>query len=122
MEVARQVESLHMSREETNEQRRVARHHGRREIRTCAGSGERSVEFRPLLRSREDQRATAEARLAGSGAGRHAVTIERVRGDPSRHQDHRHARAGVRSAARQVKALDVRTAIGRLEGPQPAPV
>ena len=107
--------------EQTNEPRRAAHHDGRREIRTVRRFRRAEFALRPLS-VEETSGAAAETASAGSVAARHAVAIERVRGDPSGHQDHGHARTGVGSATRQVKALDVRTAIGRLEGPQPAPV
>ena len=110
-----------MPREETNEPGRAARNHGRGEIRQVSRFRRGEFDFRSLGLA-EEGTSTAERRFAGSRAACHAVAIECVRGDPSRHQDHGHPRTGVGSAARQVKAFYVRTAIGRLEGPQPAPV
>ena len=83
----------------------------------AASDGRVSISVRPGRIGDGSRHATA-----GSRGACDAVTIERIGGDPSRHQDHRHARTGMRSATREVKALHVRTAIGRLERPQPAPV
>ena len=45
-----------------------------------------------------------------------AVAVERVGGDPAGHEHHRHAGAGMRRAAGEVKAAQVGAAIAGLEG------
>src|SRR3954447_688019 len=57
----------------------------------------------------------------GRGGLDHAVMIERIGGDPARHEDHGHAGSGMGGAAGEVEAGDVGAAVGRLEGAvQPA--
>jgi len=49
------------------------------------------------------------------------VLVEAVGGDPARHHDHGHSRSGMRGTAGQIEPLEVRAAVGWLEGTiQPA--